>query len=153
MSYEQQFVTIKIPKGYNADDFEAIGSDIVQFIRDRCAVGVGVRRRGSGFTTYDFPEYTEQYAAKKGSRKVDLRLSDEMLDSIEVLSVDEGTVTVGFHEGDPINGKAEGNQIGSYGGEPNAKRARRFLGVTRDELEAILGAYERDDGKREGDAG
>lgn len=144
--YEQQKVTIKIPDLYSADDMDRIGQDIVQFIRDRTELGVGVKRAGRGFRVYDLPEYTAAYEKFKGSSKVDLFLSGELLTALDVLDVSDGEITVGYEEGDPINGKAEGNFTGSYGKQrANPKKARSILGITREELDAVLAAYDKVD--------
>lgn len=137
-----QRVRIELPDDYAPGDRQSIAEDIVTFIRDRCAEGQGVRQRGNSFSTYDFPEYSPEYAKKKGSKKVDLVLDDEMLAAIQVLSVSKDSVMIGFENGTRENDKAEGNQTGSYGRDPNPKKARRFLGVTSDELDAILAGYE-----------
>lgn len=145
---KQQKFSIDIPDGYSADDLEAMGSDIVQFIRDRCAVGMGVRKRGRGFQTYPFPEYTPEYRDFKGQRRVDLVLSGDMLDALSVLKIDKDKmkIVIGYEAGDEINGKVEGNVTGSYGKDAaNPKKARNFLGITGEELNAIIGVYETKD--------
>lgn len=153
---EQQTFDVSIPDGYSPDDLAKMGDDIVQFIRDRCAEGQGVRKRGRGYQTYDFPEYTKAYAKRKGSKKVDLVLSEDMLQALDVIKInsDEMTITVGYGKGDPMNGRVEGNCTGSYGqSKPNARRARNFLGLTGDELEAILGVYDQVDKAAQSDDG
>lgn len=139
----QQKVTIKLPEWVRPEDREAIAEDIVAFIRDRTETGVGVARRGNGWVARDFPDYTEDYAKFKGVSRsaVDLRLSDEMLDALDVLSTSKAGVTIGYRPG-KINGKVEGNRLGSYGGDPNPRKARDFLGITKGDLELILAAYE-----------
>lgn len=137
----QQKVTIEIPAKY-ASDARSIADDMLTMIQDRSELGVGVKKRGKGFSTYDFPDYTPQYEKVKGQKRVDLRLSDEMLyEGMQVLSVKGNKITLGFKAGTKVNAKAEGNQIGSYGRDPNPKKARRFLGITADELDAILAGY------------
>ncbi len=144
MGYEQQKVTIPLPPGLDADDLATIGEDIVEFIRDRSELGFGVRKRGRGFSTYTLPAYTDEYEKFKGQSNVDLRLSSDMLDSLEVLKVTPQGITVGYQKGDPINGKVEGNVTGSYGQKrANPSRARNFLGMTREELDAVLAVYPR----------
>lgn len=141
---EHQFVRIKIPKGYDPSDFKDIGQDIITLIRDRCDEGVGVKRSGRSFRTYDFPDYTPEYQRKTGKRNVDLKLSEDMLSSIRVLEAEDDAVIIGFKEGSKENAKAEGNQIGSYGRKPDPKKARRFLGITKEELDAVLAVYDRE---------
>lgn len=138
---KQQYALIDLPANFDPKDMESIGKDILAMIRDRCDLGIGVKPRGAGWKTYDFPAYTPEYAARKGQKKVDLQFSEEMLDSMEVLKIADGQIKIGFRAGSKVNAKAEGNQIGSYGRDPNPKKARSFLGVTKDELEAILAVY------------
>lgn len=140
----QQKITIEIPDGYDPADLDAIGSDIAAFIRDRSRQGYGVRQHGNHFRNYDFPGYSREYAKRKGSTKVDLTLDDNMLNAIEVLAVKKraSKIDIGF-SGGKENDKAEGNQLGSYGRDPNPRKARRFLGVTTAELELILAAYDK----------
>jgi hypothetical protein len=95
---EQQKVEIKLD-GYDPDDFEDIADDIKQYIKDRSDTGVGVRRRGSGFTNYDFPDYSPKYEKFKGSSKVDLYLDGDMLDAIETLKTTKSSITIGFESG------------------------------------------------------
>lgn len=135
-----QHTWIDIPPGYSPEDRKRIGDDILDFIKDRCAEGVGIRESGR---LYDFPEYTPEYRKFKGSSRVDLVLNDEMLQAMEVLGVKTDRIHIGFRNGSRENAKAEGNQIGSYGRSPNPRKARRFLGLTKGELEAILAPYER----------
>lgn len=138
---EQQKVTIRLPDDLRPAEREEVALEIIEHIRERSQRGIGVRRAGRGFTAYNFPSYSEKYAERKGQSNVDLTLSEEMLESIEILRHKKGEVTVGFRRGTDVNGKAEGNQIGSYGRSPNPRKARRFLGLTRDELDRILEDY------------
>lgn len=146
----QQKVKIELPEGYSAEDRARIAEDIIQFIKDRCEAGVGVRPHGNHFRTYDFPGYTKAYEKFKGSSRVDLVLDDQMLADMRVLSIGRNSVTIGYEAGSDENDKAEGNQTGSYGQpKPNPKKARRFLGMTTEEINAVLAVYEKE---REGES-
>jgi len=138
---EPQQVTIQVSADASASpaDRAALAAQIIEFIRQRSEAGVGVRKQGRGFSNYEFPEYTKEYEDLKGQDNVDLTLSAEMLSSIEYFASKSrrGEITIGFKSGTKINAKAEGNQIGSYGRAPNPKKARRFLGMTKSELELI----------------
>ena len=68
-----------------------------------------------------------------------------MMDSIKLLSSRSGELLIGFDKSDKaLNGKAEGNIKGSYGGDPDKDKARDFLGIDQDELDAIVSAFEED---------
>lgn len=140
---EQQKVTIPIPGDLRPDEREEFAQGVIDYIRERSQQGTGVRKRGRGFQVYQFPEYSEDYAAKKGQTNVDLTLSESMLESIELLRHKKGEITIGFQRGSKENDKAEGNQLGTYGqARPIPGKARRFLGLTRDEIDTLLEFYE-----------
>lgn len=140
---EQQKVTIPIPDDLRPDEREEFAEGVIEYIKTRSREGVGVRKVGRGFSAYQFPAYSEKYAKRKGQSNVDLTLSEEMLESIELLRHKRGEITIGFQRGTEVNAKAEGNQIGSYG-QPrgNRAKARRFLGLTADERAELLDMYD-----------
>ncbi|HEV8043814.1 MAG TPA: hypothetical protein VGP38_01455, partial [Rubrobacter sp.] len=144
----QQKIRIEIPDHFKPADREAIAKDIVEFIRERSEDGVGVRRRGSGFVNAQFPAYSTSYKesldfkiAGKSSH-VDLTLSGDMLIALDVLSHKRGSVVVGYAAGSEENARAEGNILGSYGGSPNPRKARNFLGITDADLRSIIARHE-----------
>ena len=141
----QQKVTIKIPKGYGPIEREAIAEDIIDRIIKRTQSGKDVSGE-------KFPGYSKSYKKSLNfkiagkSSKVNLTLTEEMLNSIEILNSRSGSVTVGIPADDTRNnGKAEGNQKGTYGKKtPNPRKARKFLGLSDDELDKILKKYPQD---------
>lgn len=134
---------IKIPRQYNQRTAKSIANDLLDFIVTRT-------KEGKGKDGKDFPRYSSAYkdsieykiAGKDGT--VDLTLSGEMLDSLKVLSVGSGVIEIGYESGDPNNGKAEGNILGSYGGEPNRRHARNFLDLSDKEVAKVLEQYPLD---------
>lgn len=124
-----------------------MGLEVIDFIVNRTEKGID--KNGE-----KFPKYSASYVnsndfknAGKSKGKVNLTLSKEMLNSIELLSEKSGELVVGFDKGDKeLNGKAEGNIVGSYGGEPDPKKARDFLGIADKDLDRIVKRYE--DNKR-----
>ncbi len=109
-----------------------IASDIIEFIKHR-TVKKSLDRKNN-----PFPKYEKEYAISKGSSKVNLLLSTEMLANLKVLKTKKGSVTIGYEKGSDINGKVEGNITGSYGQpSPNRKKARDFLGINRTDKKNI----------------
>jgi hypothetical protein len=140
----QQKILIPIPEDLKPRERQLFAEEIIETIKVRSESGYGVREDG---TKYRFPAYSKSYTqsldfkvAGKSAGSVDLTLSGDMLASISLLDHGRGYVVVGFSRGSEENDRAEGNQLGSYGGEPNPKKARRFLGATTREVEAALRA-------------
>lgn len=134
-----QRTRIELPETLKPSQRVEAAELIIEYIRERTRQGTGIRDNGR---LYDFPSYTKEYRAFKGSSKVDLTLSSEMLDELKILSIQKGSVNIGYENGSRANDKAEGNILGSYGGSPNSRKARSFLGVNRAELKAILAGFE-----------
>ena len=100
-----------------------------------------------------FPGYSKSYLASldfrnagKSPSKVDLQLSGDMLAALELLSERNGRLMIGFENGTEENDRAEGNRLGSYGGDPNPKKARDFLGIDRDKLAELIDYVRGNDG-------
>lgn len=92
-----------------------------------------------------FPGYSAAYKnslnfklAGKTS-KVNLTLSGEMLDSLEILQAKRGKIVIGYQKDSEMNGRAEGNILGTYGtNTPNPSKARNFMELSDNELSKIL---------------
>lgn len=144
---KQQKITIAIPEGYSSVERDAISDRMIDNIIKRSKASNGV----SDGKLYPFPKYSKSYEGSLDfkiagkSDKVNLTLSGSMLNSIVKLTDRKGSVTLGFQADDPNNAKAEGNQLGSYGGSPNESKARRFLDLTKGELSKILKQFPLDD--------
>lgn len=132
---------IKIPTSIKPTERQKIAEGIIEHIINRSAAGYDKNNK-------KFPKYSIAYAKKKGVgvKEVDLILSGEMLESLKVLSVKKaGEILIGFDKkDDENNAKAEGNILGSYGGDPNEDKARDFLGIDQDELDLFLEAQQEE---------
>lgn len=137
---KQQKVVIEIPDWLGPDEREAVGREVVQFIRERTESGLDAKNK-------PFPGYSKRYmesmdfVAGGKSARVDLKLSGDMIAALDVLSHSRGKLVIGYDAGDPINDRVEGNRLGSYGGDPNPKKARDFLGIAKKDLNNILNEY------------
>lgn len=133
---------IKLSDKYTDEEKEAIAFEIIEYIKERTKQG-----KGEGGKKWSPPadKYTKEYKesldfkiAGKTSR-VNLTLSGDMLDSIDLLKTMPSSITIGIDEGDPDHGKAEGNIRGTYGKQRgSSKKARNFLGITEAEVEKVL---------------
>lgn len=142
MATQQKF-SVKVSKKLDRDQKLAMGLEIIDAILERTEKGLDKNNN-------PFPGYSDKYIesldfslAGKSPRKVNLKLSGEMLGAIEVLDVDkDGEIVIGIPRDDKFNNeKAEGNILGSYGGKPNKSKARDFMGISRDDLNAIKENY------------
>lgn len=143
MGAKHQKFTVDL-SGYSPAEREAIAGDIIRQIQKRTKQGVD--KNGDRF-----PAYTRAYKNSQGFKiagkgsKVDLVLSGDMLDSIEILR-NAPKVEIGFERGSTENAKADGNIRGTYGQQSpidGGKYARDFLGLTKAELKSILSKYPR----------
>lgn len=143
----QQKFTLKVSRKYDDSALQSIGEDAITRIISRTKSGQDKRGK-------DFPGYSSSYTgskdfkiAGKSKDKVNLTLSNEMLNSMEVLETSPGEIVIGFDANDDFNnGKAEGNIKGTYGKKkPIRGKKRDFLGITRDEKKEILSQYPLDD--------
>jgi hypothetical protein len=71
---------------------------------------------------------------------VNLTLSEEMLQSLSLISHKPGEVLIGYDKSNAeLNGKVEGNVLGTYGqSSPIKGKARDFMGIAKKDLESIL---------------
>lgn len=136
----QQKVVIKVPDDLDPGERTDLGLDIIEFIKDRTREGTGFRKSTGRNYKLSRIKYTKEYAKSKGVgvSNVDLTLDGSMLESMALLKSRSGSITIGYVAGTEENGKAEGNQKGSYGGKPKKSKARPFLGLTNKDLNRIM---------------
>jgi hypothetical protein len=95
-----------------------------------------------------FPKYTKAYADEKGVSRdsVDLFLEGDLLDELSLLNHKSGELVIGYEKGADINGKAEGNILGTYGQtEPIKGKQRDFLGITKSDLKTVIDTIDQED--------
>lgn len=129
---------ILLPKEYSDEDAQTVANEILNFIVERS-------KKGLGSDGEKFPGYSDSYMKSHDfkvagkSKKVNLTLSGEMLDSLEVLQAKKGKIIIGFEKGSEMNERAEGNILGTYGSStPNPSKARNFIELSGNELSKII---------------
>lgn len=133
---------IKIPKTLKPKERVKIAEVVINHIINRTTAGYKI----DGETK--FPRYTKKYAEEKGVERgeVDLILSGEMLEAIDLVSHKPGEIVIGYKSpSDELAGKVEGNRRGSYGKDPDPKKARDFLGISQDDLETLINLYDAEE--------
>jgi len=145
---------INISKKYSKEERKAIAFDIIAYIQERTKKG-----KGKDNVKWHPPadKYTKEYRnsidfknAKGRQTKVNLKLSGDMLDSVDLLEDTDGQIVIGISESDEDHGKAEGNIRGSYGKPTGSKKkARDFLAISKSEVNKILSNFPlKDEEKR-----
>lgn len=134
----QQKVEIHIPDDLKPAQRTELADLIIEHIVDRTQRGVDKDGKR-------FPGYSKSYIksldfqnAGKSRSKVDLTLSGDMLAALTLLSEKKGALRIGFERGAEENDRAEGNILGSYGGDPNPSKARNFLGIQKKKLKELI---------------
>lgn len=130
---------LDVPKGLSRDERESIADLVIEFMVKRTQDGKDVT--GKKFKAKYSKAYIDSLDfenAGKSKSKVDLQLSGDMLAAMALLDEKDGRIVVGYPEGSEEAGKAEGNILGSYGGDPDPKKARPFLGIKPKELQKII---------------
>jgi len=119
-----------------------VGDEMVNIITQRTLSGRGVE---SG-RVVRFPPYTKKYAALVGKsvNQVDLEISGEMLNSIEVIETTSKYIDIGILGNQAP--KAHGHMTGfaPYGGSKGPGPRRSFLGLTKADLQKIKTKYKSD---------
>ena len=147
---EQQKFTINVDDRYSDSELQAIGQDVIDHIVER------TRSRNLDKNNETLGRYSDSYAdslefqiAGKSKGSVDLTLTGEMLDSLQILRTRRGVIEIGYPAGSSLNDKVEGNRLGSYGKSPNRAKARDFLGIHESNLNSILADYPVDESQDE----
>jgi hypothetical protein len=129
MAEANQSKVIIIPDGYNAQQRERIGQDIIDKIKRRTAEGLDVSNR-------PFARYSPNYD-KTGT--VNLKVSGDMLAGLTVLSTGVGFIRIGFDS-------AGTNDKAAYIQQPRGRKVsnqpiRTFVGISQADLNIILERY------------
>jgi hypothetical protein len=143
---DQQKVTLKLSRDFSESDRKAIAEEIIVYIQER-AINKNTGFNPSTGREKKFAQYSKKYAAKKGVGRgdVDLVLSAEMMNAMRALDIRKSAkdeITVGYAAGDKINGKVEGNQLGTYGQATPVTEPRHFLGLPIKVLREIEKKYD-----------
>jgi hypothetical protein len=138
---------------------QIIAEDMIERIRARTEGGNGVKFSSNGnASNVTFPGYSKDYidspefrAFGKSKGKVNLKLTGDMLNLIDLTDETKDTITIGWDDSEQ-NAKAFNHITG------DTVKPRPFFGITKSELQEIVKAYkpkikeiikvERTDGKK-----
>lgn len=130
-----EFAGVEVPRG-TRDEAKQIVADYVKeqvlhYVGEgRSPVSGGPWRR----------KLTKEYLATKDAFSnvaySNLELTGDMLDAFDVRSGRGGNIVVEVTGSEA--GKAEGNNIGSYGGTPDEDKARRFIPIEGEKFNQVI---------------
>lgn len=146
----QQKVTIPISQKHSKKARLAIAKEVIDYIIERTREK-GLDKNGDKFKPSK--GYSKSYEkslnfniAGKNKNRIDLTLTGEMLDSLKLLNDSKGKIVIGYDKSDKeLNGKVEGNRLGTYGNDKPVAPARDFLGIESTKLKQIEKQYLADD--------
>jgi len=143
---------ITISENYSELERKSIAKDIIEHLRKRTKSGKGEGLKpwpgSAGKYSKSYKESLD-FKLKASKSPVNLTLSGDMLTAIEVLQNRKSKIQVGIPFGASEWGRAKGNILGSYGGNPNPSKARPFLKLSKKEIDNILSKYPLQKKKRE----
>lgn len=153
MAAEHQHFKIKVPEKFSDEMREAVGKEVVEFIRKRTEAGIS--RHGKKFVGYSdsYIESVDFKNAGKSKNNVNLTLSGDMLIALDVLSHKQGVIDIGYEENSDENAKADGNVRGTYGQKTSTGKKRDFMGIAKKDLNNIIKNVEDRFGEAEEDSG
>ena len=130
--------------GYTFDPFELTGvrvppsrrekakEAVMNYLKEEALSWIGRGKspvEGDVWKTSLSPEYRKHKAQESSSKFANLELSGDLLDHLDVADRAGKKLFYGVEGGRDLIGKAEGNNIGSYGREPVEDNARRFVPI------------------------
>lgn len=128
MPEASQSKIINIPNRYSGTQRKRIGEEVIRFIKRRTQSGIDVNGNL-------FAGYSSNY---EKSGLVDLTVSQQMLNSLELLSHGPGFIRIGF-------GNIAANNKAGYAQNPRGQKsstpARRFVGISQTDLNRILDGF------------
>tara|TARA_B100001971_G_C18266422_1_gene593064 strand:+ start:1430 stop:1945 length:516 start_codon:yes stop_codon:yes gene_type:complete len=127
---------IDIPRDLTPRQRELLAEKIVRKIRERTKEGKSAT--GRPFKGYS-KEYKESLDFKLAGKSdtVDLRSTGDMLSELDVLSINNRYIMVGYEKDHPDAGKVQGNVTGEYGNDKPVTRPRDFIGLPKKWVEIL----------------
>jgi hypothetical protein len=138
-----QVINVKEIFGKNINDInlkEKIGQFFIDKMKDRSAKGLDIN--GNSFVDYS-ESYTKSipFQAAGKTKNVNMRLSGDMLGSIDILSINGNNIKIGFADRNEEL-KAHGHMTG--GGKNNNLPVREFFGVSEKEIKQASNKFKDD---------
>lgn len=140
MSEPQKKKRIAIPKDLTEEARITLANNVIEYIKERTDKNLDIDKKR-------FHKYSESYinspdfkAAGKSPNDVNLRLSNEMMESMELIDQGPGYITIGYQEGTAANDKAVWQERSDNG------PSRMFVGISDKDLEVQIAKARIDSG-------
>lgn len=115
---------VNVPKDRQADALE----DVKNYVKEQVLSHVGEGKspvQGGRWKRSLSKSYAKEKKGESSAGFANLELSGEMLNDLDVVEVNSQKLSLQIEGAEAP--KAEGNNIGSYGRDPNPKNAREFI--------------------------
>ena len=156
MATKHQKFSINVSSKYDEEDRLSITRDVIEFVQKRTSKGIN--KENKKFKSEGRKGYSKAYANSKEGKAAgkqfkgnpNLTLTSDMLVALgEYVKVKPRSIEIGDEKGSPENAKADGNVRGTYGKSRGRSELKRdFMGITKENLEAIKSKYQTKDEKR-----
>lgn len=132
MAEPQKRKRIEVPKDLSKEARVVLATNVIDYIKERTEKSKDVD--GKKFEPYSqsYINSPEFKIAGKSKNHVDLRLSNEMMESMELLDQGPGYIVIGYEEGTFANDKAVWNERSDNG------PSRKFVGISDKDLEVQI---------------
>lgn len=132
MSEPQKKSRINLPKDLSQEARTLLADKVISLIKERTDKNKDVD--GSKFAPYSNSYVASQDFKNAGKSKsdVNLRLTNEMMDSIQLIDQGPGFITIGFESGTDANDKAVWQERSDNG------PSRKFVGINDKDLTRLL---------------
>jgi hypothetical protein len=117
-----------------------LGQAVLDKIKDRTLAQKDVNNKKFKKYSTQYKESLDFKAFGKSPNNVNLTLTGDMLDFMDLLEIDGDRLVFGWDDEDEA-AKAHGNIKGSYGGDPNPKKARDFFGLTPGQIKELKAEF------------
>ena len=134
MAEKQQRVRLEIPSDIDNLGRRVLGQMFIDFIQDRTAKGQDINN--GKFASYS-KEYkdSEEFKIARKSSTVNLRLTGDMMASIEILSDGSGFIELGYEAGSDENDRAK--WVSDFDNGPS----RDFLGMNEVDKNQVVSSF------------
>lgn len=134
---------INLPSDLNVTQREAIGLDVIQFIKERTLNGLDINNNPFAPYKQSYKDTLDYKIGHGDDPKVNLKLTGEMLGTLSLISHGVGFIKLGFTDQEAAK---KAKWIEAPTGQKFGKQPpRRFFGIAEKDLNKIIERYKSAD--------